>query len=326
MEYNEEAKQIMVRLHESRKITPALGEQIAQEIIRLGPEAFKLLVTWADPLVYAGLRRWVRSVALRMKREEVVPILLEAMSHPDFPVHETGMYTLWEMGTDVRDALVENLSKCEVPGGRIRTLWCLHRLADPYSSAGIGDKSVLPAMQAAAKSDPSEHVRGSAVEMLSRCEAASAEENVLAGLEDTSEHVRFHAAKSAGRMRLAKAVGAMVQMLDDKDPDVRADVVYALDQIGDAGAAKAVRKLLSDADWCVRWAAAKALENLWEDQNIEPLIQATADENSLVAVAALETLSLKAPDRAKDILKKAADSPDPSVRGTAKYYARQLSA
>jgi len=315
----EDAKQTLVRLHE--RLSREVAGTVADELVRLGPEALKLLLSFPEPLVLAASRHWIVAIALRMKREEAIPILLEGLSHPDWRIFQVARDTYAKMGTDGRDALVENLKSCDVVGGRKQTLYCLHRLADPFGPLAIGDRTLIAPIAEAAASDASEEVRAMAVEVLSRSEAHDAEDTIAGALEDASESVRLEAAKAAGRLGLKKAVGALVEMLDHTQAEVRADVIYSLDRIGEVKSASAVRGRLDDEDWYVRWAAAKALENLWEPENVAALKRAAEDKNPVVAVAAVETLARKAPKEAGDTLAKAAKSSNESIRTTARHYA-----
>ncbi len=316
--YNQDAKNAMDRLHS--KLSPEVVEACAREIIRLGPEAFKLLVTFPEPLVFPATRHWIVSVALRMKREDVVPILLEALAHPDWRIFQIARDAIAKMGTEVTSDLVANLKRCTVPGGRIHTLYCLHRLADPFGPLAVGDKSLIARIAKVAGSDESAEVRAKAIEVLSRSEAHEAADTVVGALEDESEDVRLAGATAAGRLRLEKAVPSLIKMLTHEDAEVRADVVYSLDRIGDLAAAEAIRERLADDDWYVRWAAARALENLWEDENVAALESAARDENTLVAIAAIETLVRKVPEQARNTLVEAAGSDDESIRKTAAFY------
>ncbi|MHC4715474.1 MAG: HEAT repeat domain-containing protein [Planctomycetota bacterium] len=287
--YDDEAKQMMVRLHE--RLSPEVAAELAAEVIRLGPEALKLLLRFPEPLVYAAVRRWIAGVAAQMPRDQAVPVLIEALSHPDWRIYQIARDALSAMGTEVRDTLAENLSACPSPDGRGQTLWCLHRLADPLSPLGVGDGSLVPAIAAAAAEDESETVRAAAVEALSRCEAPDAEAAIVRALEDPSDAVRLSAARAAGRLRATGAVAGLVALLEHDDPDARADVIYALDRIGDPRAAGPVCQRLADPDWYVRWAAAGALGNLPSADNVGPLRQATADPHPLVAAAAQQALA-----------------------------------
>jgi len=290
--YDEQAKQMMVRLAE--KLPPGLGERLADEAARLGPEALRLLLRFPEPLVHAGFRRWVRTVALRMPREQAVGVLIDALAHPDWRIHEIARDGLLEIGPEAREALVKSLAECPSAGGRRQALWCLHRLAETLSPPGEGDASLIQHIERAARADPSEEVRSAAVVALSRCEGPDPAGAILAGLADPSERVRLEAAKAAGRCRLKGAVPRLVEMLAHDDAEVRGDVIYALDRTGDARAAPAVRARLADSDWYVRWAAVKALEGLWEPSNVAALRNALEDPHPLVAAAAAETLAARA--------------------------------
>jgi HEAT repeat protein len=72
----------------------------------------------------------------------------------------------------------------------------------------------------------------------------------------------------------------------------------------------------------VRWCAVKALECLWAPENAAALKMAAGDENPMVRIAAAEALALKAPDKAKDVLGRAAKSTHSGERESALFYAR----
>ncbi len=323
MGYDEEAKQMMVRLQP--RLDGKLVDDIGREVVRLGPEALELILSFPDiTSLYAGVRSWIAKRALEMELDGVLPILIKALSHPNWSINQIARDTLAQMGTDVKDALVENLASCKEPWGRHQTLLCLHRLSDPFGPMQIGDKSLIPYIENVARSDESEVVRGTAVEVLSRSEAFEAEKTIVKALGDSDEPVRRQAVKACLRLRLKKSVKPLIEMLGDAAPELRAEIIYTLDKIGDLGTAEAVRKHLTDKDWYVRWAAAKALENLWEEGNIEPLKHAAEDENQNVAVAAIETLAAKAPEGSSDILEKIAASGSGSVSSTAKFYIEKM--
>ncbi len=291
MGYNDDAKQIMVRLEE--KVSPEFVETVTAEVLRLGPEVFKLLLAFPETLVYAGVRRWVVRTAMTMDRDAVVPMLLEGLSHTDWRIFEICRHALARMGGDVRDALVAHLPECATANGKIQNLWCLEQLADPFSPRGSGDPSLIPCIEEVARSDDSAEARAAAICTLSRCEAYGAEDTIVAALDDPAETVRLHAARAAGRLRLKSAVPCLVKMLEHEDAEVRADVVYALDRTGDPAAAPAVRALLDDDDWYVRWAAVAALGCLWTAENADVLEAACADPNRVVSVAAREALDAR---------------------------------
>jgi len=318
MGYDQDAKNAMDRLHS--KLSPEAVEACAAEIIRLGPEALKLCLTFPEPLVFPATRHWIVSVALRMKQEDALPVLLEALAHPDWRIFQIARDALTKLGPEVKDSLVQNLKTSEVPGGRIQTLYCLHRLADPFGPLAVGDGTLIAPIAEVAAEDESPEVRVMAVRVLSWSEAHGAADTIVRALADPSEAVRLEAARAAGRLRLRDAVTGLIAMLDHADPEVRADVLYALDRIGDTSAAPVARDRLTDDDWYVRWTAAKALENLWEDANAGALEAAVDDDNPIVAIAAIETLARKAPEQASKALAQAAKSTSESVRKTADFY------
>jgi len=291
MAYDDEAKQMMVRLAD--KLPAGLGDTLADQAAALGPEALTLLLRFPEPLVYAGIRRWVRKVARRMDPAGARPVLLAAMSRPDWRIFEIARDVLCDTALSARDELTALLAGGEHAGGRLQALYCLDRLADPLT--GAGEAGIVPHMARAAKTDPDEAVRAAAVVALTRCDPEGAGEALLAALADPAEAVRLQAAKAAGRLRLAPAGPMILPLLDHDDPDVRADAVYALDRIGDAAAAGPVADRLGDDDWYVRWSAAAALRRLWQDANVAALRRATEDSHPLVAAAAAETLAAKAP-------------------------------
>ena len=320
MGYDQEAKEAIDRLH--AKLSPEAVEACAEEIIRLGPEALRLCMTFPEVLLFPATRHWIVSVALRMPREQALPVLLEALAHPDWRIFQIARDTIAKMGAEVKDALVEYLQTCPVPGGRVQTLYCLHRLADPFGPLAVGDRSLIAPIAKVAESDESPEVRAHAITVLSRSEADQAGDTVIGALDDDCEDVRLAAMKAAGRLALKDTVPALLRMLDHDEAEVRADVVWALDRIGDVGAASALRDCLGDEDFYVRWAAARALENLWENENVPALEAAAHDENTIVAVAALETLARKVPGQSADILAEAATSENESLRKAAVFYAK----
>jgi HEAT repeat protein len=292
MGYNQEAKEAIDRLRP--RLSPEVVEACAAEIARLGPEALKLCLTFPEPLIFAATRHWIVSIALRMPREEAVPVLLEALAHPDWRIFQIARDALAKLGTEVKDELVRNLESCRVPGGRIQTLYCLHFLADPYGPLAIGDQSLIGPIAKVAESDGSPEVRAYAIDVLSRSEAHDAEPTIAKALEDEDESVRLAAMRAAGRLRLKACVPALVQMVDHDDAEVRADVLYALDRIGDVSAAAAARERLKDESFYVRWSAVGALESLWEDANAAALEAAANDAHHVVAAAARDVLDRRA--------------------------------
>ncbi|HUV39647.1 MAG TPA: HEAT repeat domain-containing protein [Planctomycetota bacterium] len=279
------------------RLSPEAVAACEREILRLGGEALKLCLTFPEPLLFARTRHWLVDIALRMPRDEALPVLLEALSHPAWQIYQIARDAIAKLGVEVKDALVANLRKGTVPGGRIQTLWCLHRLADPFGPLALGDRSLVAPIAEVAASDPAPEVRAYAVTALSRSEAGEAGDVIAKALEDASEEVRLAAMRAAGRLRLRACVPALLKMLDHDDAEVRADVVYALDRIGDVSAAPAVRERLTDESFYVRWAAVGALESLWEDANVGALEAAARDENPVVAKAAAETLARRSSTR-----------------------------
>jgi len=320
MGYDQDAKDAMDRLRP--RLSPETVEACAQEIIRLGPEALKLCLSFPDPLVFAATRHWIVSVALRMPRDEAVPVLLEALAHPDWRIFQIARDALAKLGTEVRDALVSHLNTCTVPGGRIQTLYCLHRLADPFGPLAVGDLTLIDPIAKVAATDASAEVRAYAIAVLSRSEAYEAADVVVRALDDPDETVRLAAMNAAGRLRLKPATSTLVAMLGHDEAEVRADVLYALDRIGEISAAPAARACLKDGDPYVRWAAVGTLETLWETENVRPLQAAVRDENTVVAVAALETLARKAPEATAATHTEAPKSDNESLRKAAAFYGK----
>ena len=288
MGYEREHKELVEKLW--LRLSPEVASACEEEIVRLGPEALKLALTFPEPLLFPPTRRWLARLALRMPQKDVMPVLLEALAHPDWRIYQVARDAISKMGTDARDALVENLETCPSKDGRIQTLYCLHHLADPFGPQAVGDESLIAPIAKVAASDESADVRAYAITVLSRSEASEAADVIAAALDDTSEAVRLAAVAASARLGLKEAISALISMLSHTESEVRADVVRALDRIGDVSAAAVVRERLTDDNWYVRWAAVGALENLWEDDNAAALEAAADDENTVVAVAAREVL------------------------------------
>ena len=318
--YNHEAKEAMERLHQ--RMSPELIERIAEEIIKLGAGALKLALTFPEVLIYPAMRRWLARVALRMNHDEVLPVLFEGRAHPDWRIFQIARHALVPMGAEITTELVENLKTCPAPAGRVQTLYCLHRRVDPFGPLEIGDKSLIAPIAEVAESDESAEVRACAITVLSRSEAAEASATIVKALDDDSEEVRLAAAVAAGRLRLTEAVPALVKMLSHADAEVRADVVNSLDRIGRISAAPAVRKCLTDGDWYVRWTAATALRSLWEPANVDALKKCASDEHEMVAIAAAETLAIKAGGEATDSLAEARAGNRPGLAEMAEFYSK----
>ncbi|MFB3891400.1 MAG: HEAT repeat domain-containing protein [Phycisphaerae bacterium] len=300
-----EVRTLITQLHE--RMSPQVIEAIEREIVRLGPDALRVILFFPEALVHPPARRRLARLATEMDHAKVLPVLVEALSHPDWRIFQITADALALMGAEPRDALAANLRDCQSAVGRAHTLFCIHRLADPFHWLGIGDRTLVPLIAGAA-GDESAEVRATAVESLSKCEALAGRDEaqaeayaraVTAALDDADETVREQAVKACGRMFDARcgdalsrpAVDRLILMLPAVAGEARADAVRALERIGDIRAAGAVRAMLGDRDPYVRWSAAVALRRLWEMGNATALAAAVNDPDPVVAAAARETLA-----------------------------------
>src|SRR3989339_43918 len=317
----DDIKQMMIRIQE--KTPDEVFNNIKKEMLNVGPESIKFALSFPGMLITPGIRWGVVRLALKMPEKEIIPIFMDALSTTDWRLNQMAKDIFHALGIGATDALVENLKRCKVAWGKVQTLYCLNRLADPYSTLRIGDKTLIPYIIKAVK-DQSEEVRNMAIEVLSKSEAFEAEAVIVKCISDNSKTTKLEAIKASRRLRLKKAVPELIKILKNKDPELRAEAIYALDRIGDSEKAIYIRPLLKDKDSYVRWCTVKALKSVWQDENIKALTEAVGDKDTSVAVAALEVIALKAAHKAMGVIEKAAKSKNKSVKNTAEYYRQKV--
>lgn len=105
-------------------------------------------------------------------------------------------------------------------------------------------------------------LRNAAAEGLRDLGDESAKGALLASLESKEGDVRGGAAQALGKLRDSNALEPLVGLLEDEDEWVRLSAVYALKDLGQPDAVGALTKALYDSDEDVRTAASVALESL----------------------------------------------------------------
>src|SRR3989339_528264 len=227
----DDIKQMMIRIQE--KTPDEVFNNIKKEMLNVGPESIKFALSFPGMLITPGIRWGVVRLALKMPEKEIIPIFMDALSTTDWRLNQMAKDIFHALGIGATDALVENLKRCKVAWGKVQTLYCLNRLADPYSTLRIGDKTLIPYIIKAVK-DQSEEVRNMAIEVLSKSEAFEAEAVIVKCISDNSKTTKLEAIKASRRLRLKKAVPELIKILKNKDPELRAEAIYALDRIGDS--------------------------------------------------------------------------------------------
>jgi HEAT repeat protein len=114
--------------------------------------------------------------------------------------------------------------------------------------------------------------------------------------------VRLAAVSVLGGHSFDGQIRALKLALTDEDAEVRAQAAQALGQSGDPRAVEALALACQDDDIWVRSAAVRSLGMLGAEAAFAAVSQTVFDPVGLVSIAALETLSAIAPDRARPVL------------------------
>jgi len=228
---HDEARDLFTRLGE--RLSPAVLEPVTAELVRLGPDALKLIFHVPQALIHPPLRRWLVPVALQMDRAAVDAGVdrgdgknTDWRIFPDRGGHTHGHGRIRAGCPRVQAAILphghgeDSDALLPAPAGR------------PVPLLQVGDRSLIPLIAAMLR-DQSAAVRAMAVEVLSKSEAHECQAEIVAALGDSDQTVRAKAVQACGRMRLPVAVDRLVAMLPTTAGIPRAEVIYALDRIGD---------------------------------------------------------------------------------------------
>ena len=287
--------------------------EAARALGALGVEALCAVLDTPAALNVPGPRRTLSAQLARQDPAAVAPALLRALAHKDWRPNQVACDAIGLMKETMTPALIDNLETEREPTGRINTILILRRM---------GVSAAAPALAKLAREDPVAEVRAAAVEALGHLGVSQAAAAVVAGLDDTSPAVRLKSVKAAGWLRMCEATEGILAFARSADTEGRAAAVYALDRIGEVRATSFVVDCLKDADPYVRWSAAVALRRLWQEGCETALEKVLEDTEETVAAAALETLCIAAPKRARGLLAAAMEDPRPALQRTAGFYGR----
>jgi HEAT repeat protein len=283
----------------------------ARAIGAMGVEALCEALLTPEALNVPAGRHALKDEIARQDPAAVAPALLKALAHKDWRPNQVACDVIELMKEAMAPRLVEFLREQGPPHGRINAILILQRM-------GVNDAG--PVLVRLATDDPEPEVRAAAVEALGYLASDGATEAVAEALRDESGEVRLKAIRAAGWLRASEAVDGILAFLDHADAEGRAAAVYALDRIGETRATARVVELLRDPEPYVCWSAAVALRRLWNDTCRHPLEVALKDDEETVAVSALETLCIAAP-QSDDLRRTAANDARASFRRTAAFYA-----
>lgn len=121
-------------------------------------------------------------------------------------------------------------------------------------------------------------------------------------LRDEDAAVRAAAATALGEVRGAEALAALLVAIEDGDGTVRQMAIVALGELGDGRAIERLRRALSDERPEVRFQAVMAFPRVTPHRDVamQALLDATRDEDPLVAHIAIRMAEELCGDRAPD--------------------------
>jgi len=311
----EEIRRAIERLSGFDRDHSAEAVEAAKAVGALGVEALCAALDTPEALNVPRARHALKDEIARRDPAVVAPALLRALAHKDWRPNQVACDVINLMQEAMTPALIDNLETERQPNGRINTMLILRRM---------GASAAAPSLVKLACEDSVAEVRATAVEALGYLGVAQAADAVVVALDDTSPAVRLKAVKAAGWLRMCDAAEGVVAFARSADTEGRAAAVYALDRIGDVRATPFVVDCLEDPDPYVRWSAVVALRRLWKEGCETPLEKALEDTEETVAAAALETLCIAAPTKARNRLAAAMEDPRPALRRTAGFYSRTV--
>ena len=283
----------------------------AEALGALGARALCAALGSPEALNVPAGRRMVSAQLGTQDASAVAPALLRALAHKDWRPNQVACDAIGLMKEAMTPALIDNLETEREPNGRLNTILILRRM---------GVSAAAPSLAKLAREDPDAEIRAAAVEALGHLGVSQAAAAVVVALDDTSPAVRLKSVKAAGWLRMCDATEGILAFARLADTEGRAAAVYALDRIGEVRATPFVVDCLKDADPCVRWSATVALRRLWQEDCETALEKALDDTEETVAAAALETLCIVAPTRARELLVAAMEDPRPALQRTAEFY------
>ena len=230
----------------------------------------------ADPEVRLAARTELTTLG-----KDAVPLLVEALSHPDSRIRIAAAQELdrLEELTPERQ-LIRYAADVTDPDIRVRlaATEALGKISDPKAV-----KSLLKAL-----SDPDIDVSRTAAEALVKIRDPRVVKLLLRDLVDPDKDVRLAAAealKGLGELTEERQLIRFVADLDDPDKDVRLAAAVALGKIGSSQAVDGLGKALDDPDRDVALAAVEALKNIGHPRAIQHLHGVLGKYGFVVAVA-----------------------------------------
>lgn len=237
------------------------------------------------------------------------------------------------------DTLVEYLDGSESERVRRRAAEILGDVASAE------DQPVVEALVAAARDDPTDDVRGAAIDALDqlgqsaleallvqlpgvdtaggKADWAAAEGYVTALSADRPE-LRMAAANALGGLGNPKTVPHLVERLEDDDLRVRARAARALGNIGDPRAIQPLREHVRDESVDVRREVADALAAVGTDEAIAALVDRVDDESPHIRHVVVSAIGETGDPRPIDALVTALQDENDVVRRTAVFAIIEL--
>jgi HEAT repeat protein len=186
--------------------------------------------------------------------------------------------------------------------GRRTAAWALGRFTC--------ESAIPPLLRAL--NDPAPAVRHAASQSLSRIGPSTVDE-LLRIMVEQGEEQRVQAVRSLARMETESVVPPLMEALHDTSAAVRKVAAMALGERGFVESAPILVTLLDEGSWYEKSRAAGMLGELRYVGAVEPLIEATADSEWKVRIAARDAL-VAIGQPAVDALLRAASHEDASIR------------
>ncbi len=177
-------------------------------------------------------------------------------------------------------------------------------------------------------------VRNEAANLLRRSSYAGLGDDLISVLDNPNEGPRFRsfavqhlwqgATEASGGER-SRIVEKLREALEDRDVPVRREALLALVRLGDeAGKEAAVRWLMAEGGEGVRDAAIRCVRELDLREHASTIRRFLRDENEVVRVAAIVTLSQWADEESRPAFETAAESDSVRLRRAGKLALRTL--
>jgi HEAT repeat protein len=236
---------------------------------------------------------------------------------PNVEVRREAVDALGDLGDRESAGLVAEMLNDPDPGVRREAI-------DSFADWGHGEATPLISRML---NDADENVRREALRALSALGAKQSGAEIARLLSDPSEQVRNDAADVLGQLKSGEGTTALLQALNDPSERVRGEAIASLGEVGAVESLPYLRDLYQRDQGRNSIRLVMAMRALGDEQPYRQEIQrlsgtALSGNNTEARRQAIRTLSWLARDEAKDVLTRALQDPDESIRREAERALR----